>query len=202
MHQHRSPLVLAACASLLALALAGCGGSSPSSQHPESSAPAASASGYGPGGEQPNASSKATSSLKTATVNGQTIVVDANGMPVYFYTLDNQGEPKSACLGGCATLWPAVTSDQPPQLQGITAKVGSITAADGSKQVTLNGLPIYYYAKDTSPGKANGQGVGGVWYVVSPDGSMMTSSPTGSRPASGGSTESVSASPTLQPSTK
>lgn len=114
MHQQRRPLILAACTSLLALALAGCGGSSPSSQQPESSAPAASASGYGPGGEAPNASSKATSSLKTASVNGQTIVVDANGMPVYFYTLDNPGEAKSACLGGCATLWPAVSPTLQP----------------------------------------------------------------------------------------
>jgi predicted lipoprotein with Yx(FWY)xxD motif len=99
--------------------------------------------------------------------------VDGDGKTVYFYTRDNAGETKSACTGGCATLWPAVTSDTAPQLQGVTGKIGSITTADGKQQVTINGMPIYYYAKDTAPGQVNGQGVAGVWYVVAPDGSMV-----------------------------
>jgi predicted lipoprotein with Yx(FWY)xxD motif len=99
--------------------------------------------------------------------------VDGDGKTVYFYTRDNAGATKSACTGGCATLWPAVTSDTAPKLQGVTGKIGSITTADGKQQVTINGMPIYYYAKDTAPGQVNGQGVAGVWYVVAPDGSMI-----------------------------
>lgn len=115
----------------------------------------------------------AGSTLKTATVGGQSIVVDGKGMTVYFYTRDNAGETKSACTGGCATLWPAVTSDSTPMLEGVTGKIGSITTADGKQQVTINGMPIYYYSKDTAAGQANGQGVAGVWYVVGADGSMI-----------------------------
>jgi predicted lipoprotein with Yx(FWY)xxD motif len=48
--------------------------------------------------------------------------------------------------------------------------VGSATLADGTKIVTYNKMPLYYYAKDTKPGDTTGQGVGSVWYVVGPDG--------------------------------
>ncbi|KHL00712.1 COG4315 family predicted lipoprotein [Sinomonas humi] len=186
--KHRS-LALAAVSSAALLALSGCGAGSAGS--PTSSAPVPSASGYAAGNLEPIASSRTTTSLKTATVDGQKIIVDANGTPVYIYTLDNAGESKSVCLGGCALLWPAVESgSEPPQVQGITAKVGSMPAADGGKQVTLNGLPIYYYAKDNGSGSATGQGVAGVWYVLAPDGSPIyvgstnTSSPSPTSPLS------------------
>ncbi|WP_334171362.1 COG4315 family predicted lipoprotein [Sinomonas sp.] len=169
--KHRS-LALAAASSAMLIALSGCGAGSAGS--PQSTPPIASASGYAAGNLEPQASSRTTTSLRTATVDGQKIIVDSNGDPVYMYTLDNAGESKSVCLGSCALLWPAVESgDQTPQVQGITAKVGSMPAADGGKQITLNGMPIYYYAKDNGSGSATGQGVAGVWYVVAPDGSMI-----------------------------
>ncbi|MDQ8047342.1 MAG: hypothetical protein REI11_22235, partial [Patulibacter sp.] len=36
---------------------------------------------------------------------------------------------------------------------------------------TVDGRPIYTYAADTKAGDVTGQGVGGVWYAVNPDGS-------------------------------
>lgn len=188
MHPKHGSLALAAVSSAALLFLSGCGSGSTGAEGTASAPP--SASGYAPGNLEPQASSKTTTSLMTATVNGQKIVVDGNGAPVYFYTLDNAGESKSVCLGGCATLWPAVEvqGDQTPQLQGITAKVGTIPAADGGKQITLNGLPIYYYAKDSGSGSASGQGVAGVWFEVAPDGSMIT---TGSTSAATPSVEST-----------
>ncbi|MFC0487202.1 COG4315 family predicted lipoprotein [Sinomonas atrocyanea] len=139
-----------------------------------------SGSGYGAGGTASSASTTTSSasgsgalSLQTSTVGGQRIVVDGRGVTVYFYTLDKPGETKSACTGGCASLWPAVTSDTAPKLQGVTGKTGTVASADGRQQVTINGMPIYYYAKDTGPGQAHGQGVAGVWYVVGSDGSMI-----------------------------
>ena len=35
-------------------------------------------------------------------------------------------------------------------------------------------LPLYYWASDNAPGDVSGQGVQGVWFVVAPDGSMLT----------------------------
>ncbi len=126
-----------------------------------------------PSSSASSASSSAALTLQTSTIGGQTIVVDGKGMTVYFYTLDKPGEAKSACTGGCAALWPAVTSDTAPMLQGVTGKTGTLTTADGKQQVTINGMPIYYFSKDTAPGQAHGQGVAGVWYVVGSDGSMI-----------------------------
>ena len=164
----RAALFLAAASAASALALAGCGGGSGSTA--TSSAPAAApASSSAPA----SSASAEVETLKTATVAGHTVVVDGEGKAVYVYTRDNPGATASACTGGCASLWPAVTSAGAPTLQGVTGKIGSITGVNGKQQITVNGMPIYYYAKDTAPGQVNGQGVAGVWYVAAPDGSMI-----------------------------
>ena len=55
--------------------------------------------------------------------------------------------------------------------------MGTIATPDGKKQVTINGMPVYYYAKDQAAGDITGQGVGGVWYLVAPSGEMITAPP-------------------------
>jgi predicted lipoprotein with Yx(FWY)xxD motif len=113
-----------------------------------------------------------------ATTPLGTVVVDGKGMTAYFYDMDTANSGKSACTGGCASTWPAITSASArPTVIGITGTVGTIPS---SKQLTINGRPIYTYANDTAPGTTVGQGVGGVWYVISPSGSEVKSSkPTG-----------------------
>jgi predicted lipoprotein with Yx(FWY)xxD motif len=54
------------------------------------------------------------------------------------------------------------------------SKLGTATRKDGSSQVTYNGWPLYYYAKDKAPGDVTGQDVGSVWYVVSAAGDKVT----------------------------
>jgi predicted lipoprotein with Yx(FWY)xxD motif len=189
----RAALVLAAFTAASSLALAGCGGggggstsgsSSPASSSGASSSAAGGGDAYGSGGSSSSGSSSSGSSsaqaggeveLKTSTVGGQKIIVDEKGMTVYYYTRDNKGATVSACTGGCITLWPPVISSESPKLDGVTATVGSIKTPEGKNQVTLNGMPIYYYQKDTGPGQVNGQAVAGVWYVVGADGTMITS---------------------------
>jgi Secreted repeat of unknown function len=34
---------------------------------------------------------------------------------------------------------------------------------------------LYYFAQDRAPGDLNGRGVGGVWWVVAPDGTLIES---------------------------
>ncbi|NEE57607.1 hypothetical protein G3M55_75295, partial [Streptomyces sp. SID8455] len=48
--------------------------------------------------------------------------------------------------------------------------LGEVVRTDGSKQLTVDGWPMYRYAKDTAPGQTNGQGVGGTWFASAPDG--------------------------------
>ncbi|MFZ6992696.1 hypothetical protein ACO0E1_12455 [Curtobacterium sp. RRHDQ66] len=109
--------------------------------------------------------------IATASTSLGTIVVDGTGMTAYLYDEDVKGSGKSACSGGCAAAWPAIESDTAkPAVSGVTGEVGTITGVDGKLQVTVDGRPIYTYAADAKPGDVTGQGVGGVWYVVNPDG--------------------------------
>lgn len=102
------------------------------------------------------------------------IVVDAEGMVVYYFTNDEANSGVSACEGGCLEAWPPVLSDsETPEVEGVTGEVGTIETPEGDLQVTINGMPIYYYAEDQAPGDTNGQGVNDVWYVVAPDGEMI-----------------------------
>lgn len=102
------------------------------------------------------------------------IVVDAFGLTVYYYDADTAGSGVSTCSGGCLEAWPAVHGDAGITVDGITAEVGSIAGNDGQPQLTLNGLPLYYYRDDAAPGDVTGQALGGVWWVVAPDGSKIT----------------------------
>lgn len=102
-------------------------------------------------------------------------LVDAQGRSLYVFTQDTQNGDTSACTGDCATEWMPVTSQGAPVAgEGIDAsKLGTITRDDGTLQVTYNGWPLYYYSGDTAPGDALGQGMGGNWFLVSPEGTAI-----------------------------
>lgn len=113
--------------------------------------------------------------LMTAMSTLGEIVVDQAGMTVYQYDMDTQGAGVSTCTGVCATTWPAVTSASGgPAVEGVTGEVSTITGAQGETQVVLNGWPLYYYSGDTAAGDTNGQGFGGIWWVLTPAGERFT----------------------------
>lgn len=106
------------------------------------------------------------------------VVVDKNGMTVYRFMKD-QAWPvsKSACTGACLEKWPAVAPVPASDTKGVQKKgLMGFTRPDGVKQMTVNCWPIYTFSGDTAPGDTNGQGVGGTWYAVSPDGKPVGAS--------------------------
>ncbi len=112
--------------------------------------------------------------LMIASTSLGDIVTDSAGMTVYMYDADKQGSGKSICSGGCLSAWPPVPAGSgAPELTGVTGEVGSITATDGTQQLTLNGWPLYYYASDAAAGDINGQGSGGVWWVLDASGNPV-----------------------------
>ncbi|NEA30564.1 hypothetical protein [Streptomyces sp. SID13031] len=133
-----------------------------------------------PAQSTPSPSAPATggaAALSTATVgNFGKIVVDGTGRTLYVYDLDTANPSKSNCDGSCATAWPPLLAGTgTPKLTGVAAtSVGTVTRTDGTKQVTLAGWPLYYFAQDTKAGDANGQAVGGIWWVVGPNGQKIT----------------------------
>jgi predicted lipoprotein with Yx(FWY)xxD motif len=143
------------------LALAGCGSS------------------YGGGSAATTSSSSSASAsnavLKTAQTDLGKVVVAADGRAVYVFDKDTAGSGTSACTGACLAKWlPVQATSGSPTGSGVTGQLGTIKRDDGTEQVTLAGMPLYLYAGDSHAGDVTGQAVGGVWWVVSPDGKKVT----------------------------
>ena len=100
------------------------------------------------------------------------IVVDKNGMTVYRFMKDEAWpKPVSACTGACLEKWPVVAPVEANDTKGVEKKgLMSFTRPDGAAQQTIDCWPIYTFAGDKKAGDTNGQGVGGTWYAVKPDG--------------------------------
>lgn len=147
---------------------------------------AASSSSAPPAAASSQASSGAASvGIMTTSAPGLgTIIVDSTGRTVYRYDKDSSSPPTSNCTGACLTAWPAVPATT--NVTGVDSSlIGSITRSDGTKQLTVDGWPVYYYAGDSSAGQANGEGTGGVWWVVAPNGSEVKGGGASSSSSSG-----------------
>ena len=95
-------------------------------------------------------------------------------MTLYIFTKDTPDQ--SNCTGDCLVNWPPLLTQGSPVLGAGAddSKIGSTLLADGTRIVTYNHWPLYYWIKDTKPGDTTGQGVGSVWYVIDPDGDIIT----------------------------
>jgi predicted lipoprotein with Yx(FWY)xxD motif len=108
--------------------------------------------------------------------DGTILAAGPKHLTVYLFEADKGGQ--SACSGACVSAWPPVTTGGEPQAGGSasSAKLGTISRSDGTKQVTYNGHPLYFFEKDGDAGDAYGQGVKGFganWYVVAPSGNKI-----------------------------
>ncbi|TFD82792.1 hypothetical protein [Cryobacterium fucosi] len=165
---NRKLVITCAAVALGVLALAGCsaGGSTTSS-------------GEATGSSSEPATPPAQPVLATASTSLGDIVVDGTGLTVYLFDKDTANSGTSVCEGDCLAKWPTVVATDPvPVVDGVTGTVGTITRTDGAKQVTLNGWPLYTFAGDTAAGTVAGQGVGGVWWALTPSGDKI-GGPTG-----------------------
>ncbi|MEU8517206.1 hypothetical protein AB0C76_37350 [Kitasatospora sp. NPDC048722] len=167
----RRAALLAASGLAVTALVAGCGSSgygssAKSSPSSTSSAPAAPST---PAPSQPPAGG---TTLRTATdPKLGTIITDGSGFTLYRFDKDRSSPPASSCNTGCSSLWPPEQATGNVTVKGIDSKlVGSFTRDDGTKQVTVNGWPVYRYAPDTKPGDTKGQGFGGIWHALTPTG--------------------------------
>lgn len=118
-----------------------------------------------------------TGTVNTAATKYGAALASSNGRTLYHLTAEKRG--KIACTGTCAKAWPPLTIKQgskPTAGTGIKqAKLGTIKRPDGSTQVTYNGYALYRYGDDTKRGDAKGEGENGVWFTVSPAGTLVKS---------------------------
>ena len=114
--------------------------------------------------------------VSTASSSLGKIIVDGRGRTLYLFEKDKRGH--SACSGACAMYWPPVITNGTPKAgRGVkTSLLGTIRRANGARQVTYAGHPLYRYLLDTKSGQTNGEGLqdfGGGWDALSPAGKKI-----------------------------
>jgi predicted lipoprotein with Yx(FWY)xxD motif len=119
--------------------------------------------------------SRATTVKAAGSLLGR-IVVDAKGRTLYLFEKDARG--RSSCSGACAQAWPPLlTSGKPSAGKGASASLLGVTQrANGVRQVTYRGHPLYRFYGDTRPGQTNGEGLrlyGAGWYALTPAGKQI-----------------------------
>lgn len=114
-------------------------------------------------GPKPNLVAAEVSSLGKVMANQQ-------GMTLYSFTKDTA--QVSTCYDACAKQWPPLLAEgKEITFTGVPqSMVGTTKRKDGTRQITINKMPVYMYAKDVAPGDANGQAMGGTWFAVTPEG--------------------------------
>ena len=118
-------------------------------------------------------------SVRSTSV-GKTLV-DADGRTLYLFEGDRTNVSTLSSAG--LSVWPRFvasgTVKAGPGAQA--AKIGTVTGPSGTRQVSYNGHPLYYYVGDAAPGSTRGEGLnefGARWYVLSAAGNAITNAPS------------------------
>ena len=177
------PVVGATVVAGVLLMAAGCGGSSNSSTTATTTGPTVSL-GTVPVTAAPTTVSSATTapssggatlSVATNAKVGQLILVDANGKTVYLYVPDGNSTTSKVGASIKANWPPVLVKGTPVAGTGVDAsKLAAQTQPDGTQQLSYAGHLLYNFSGDSAPGTANGQGLGSIWYVLSPAGTQIS----------------------------
>lgn len=116
-----------------------------------------------------------SSTIKIDTSSLGEVLVDGSGRTLYMYSPDGIDASSSKCTGPCANLWPEL-SGKPKAGTGVDAQL--VGATSGTNQASYAGHLLYYYAKDSSAGDVNGQGIDKIWYVLDGKGTAITKAPS------------------------
>lgn len=180
-----SAILVAACSSTGAgpsAAIESVPASSATAPPPASPSPSASTSTSGGGRGDYSYEDPASEAPSTSPAAGTgTVAVNAATGPLgayltgpdnlALYTFKPDSPNTSTCDGGCAEAWPPFTVEAGTEFvpgDGVEGKLTTFPRPDGTLQVAYDGVPLYYFANDTTPGDTNGQGLGDNWFVAEP----------------------------------
>jgi predicted lipoprotein with Yx(FWY)xxD motif len=104
------------------------------------------------------------------------IIVSGSGRTLYLFERDRRGH--SACAGACAVYWPPLITRGKPLARGGAKQslLGTIKRANGARQVTYAGHPLYRFVQDVKRGDTKGEGLnffGGGWDALTPAGKKI-----------------------------
>jgi predicted lipoprotein with Yx(FWY)xxD motif len=141
-------------------------------------------SSYGGSDDKSSGSSGASAGKSRVVASAEkakvgSVIVDAQGRTLYRFTAEAQGLP--VCTGACIGTWPPALAGS---ATGLPEHVATVKRPDGGKlQLTYDGHPLYRYAGDQSQADANGEGVGGQWFVLKAGGGGAASNSQPAKPA-------------------
>ena len=181
-----SPVLTLAGGVLTVLLLSSCGTSPTGQSEPRVVLPADSVIIDAPGEDQPGEGSRSTPVggpppkpgnftrrirlLGTKPTAAGPIVIDGGRFTLYRFDGDKPSPASPSCTGRCAMTWPPALVDELPGLFGISSDlIGTVARSDGSRQLTMDGQPLYRFSKDTA-GASAGHGKGNAWWAVTPTG--------------------------------
>ncbi|MGZ4675153.1 MAG: COG4315 family predicted lipoprotein [Acidimicrobiia bacterium] len=141
------------------------------------------------GGSKSGGSSKSTPTSKPATGSTDAtsttlqvestaigkVVANSKGLTLYEFVPDGSSTT-SKVPENLLSAWPPLQATQPPTLgPGLTATVGTATQPNGQDWVVYNGHLLYAYSGDAKAGDINGNGLGNIWYALTPAGEPVQS---------------------------
>ena len=138
-------------------------------------------------GSSPSGAAGFTVSVMAAGGIGN-VLVDSSGKALY--TPDEEADGTVRCVAACLSYWiPLAPGAGAPTSPAGGPTLGVVTRADGTKQVTTGGRPLYTFSLD-SAGKVTGDGVSDdfagahfTWHAVRSDSATATT-PVGTTPKS------------------
>jgi predicted lipoprotein with Yx(FWY)xxD motif len=93
----------------------------------------------------------------------QTILADSFGRTLYTFDVDQNGISK--CYNKCAEEWPPILIES-AEAEALKPPFGIHTRTNGKIQLTMNNKPLYTYYEDRLVKDTLGDGLGGVWHIV------------------------------------
>jgi predicted lipoprotein with Yx(FWY)xxD motif len=121
-------------------------------------------------------SARKGTAIKLASSPVGDALFDGDDQAIYLFDAEQSSKPE--CYDDCAAAWPPVLTDGDPVADGPIDQglLGTIKREDGSKQVTYNDHPLYYYAHE-GPGELRCHNVsefGGLWLALDETGDPLS----------------------------
>jgi predicted lipoprotein with Yx(FWY)xxD motif len=146
----------------------------------------------GSSGSASTTSGSATETVAVKLVDGVgNVLADSSGRTLY--TSDEEASGKVLCTGACSSFWTPLVANGTPTAAAGVGQLGVIERPDGTRQVTVDGRPLYTFTQD-NPGQAKGNGFSDefasqhfTWHAVMADGAMADSGTTPDAGTSSGS---------------
>ena len=118
---------------------------------------------------------QATTVVKVVQTPSGPVIATEAGKTLYVFVDDLLTNEASACIGDCANDWPpALVHGRLRVASNVTGHVSTVDRFGDGRQLTIDGRPLYTFSGDL-PGELRGNGVGNVWWAMTPSGLSATS---------------------------